>query len=126
MRCLVVDPSHTIRRGVLRALQGFAQVEVVTRDDLGSALDGVEPPLDLAIVGWAEDDRALDLVRTLRAQPELDRIPIVIVSARTSHEDVRAARNAGATDYVLRPFTPESLAERLGRHVDPAPEQRAA
>jgi len=126
MRCFVVDPSPTIRRGVLRALQSFDKVEVVVSDDPGSALDTIEPPIDLAVVGWSDDDRALELVRALRAQPELDRIPIVIVSSRSSHEDVRAARTAGATDYVLRPFTPESLAERLARHVDPDAEQRAA
>lgn len=127
MRCLVVDPSPTIRRGALLALQQFEKVETVGGADPAAAMASIEPPLDLAVIGWSlEDDRGLDLVRALRAVPELDRIPIVVVSARSTHEDLRAARAAGATDYVLRPFTPDALAERLSRLVDPPAEQKAA
>jgi len=60
---------------------------------------------------------ALDLIRRVRESSEMAEIPVIVVSARNSEEDVRTAREAGANDYVLRPLTRDEFKERIERLV---------
>lgn len=120
MRCLVVDTSPTVRRAVTRALQRISAGTVLAADDPATALEQVEPPLDLVVIGWsATDDLGLTLLRELRAHPMFAATPTVIVTPRGAHDEVRAAVAAGANDYLLRPILPEALAERLARWITP-------
>ncbi len=124
MNCLVVESSPGVRRAVVRALDGIPGSVIRAVDDPAEATTGPDEIPDLIVLGWsAEDDRGLELLRELRTRTECATTPVVIVSGRTSAADVRRAAEAGATDYVLRPFAPPVLAERLARH---APETGAA
>ena len=55
----------------------------------------------------------LDLLRDLRAHPELASIPVILVSARALASDVRDGLAAGADDYVTKPFEPDELLVRV-------------
>ncbi len=55
----------------------------------------------------------LELVTALRADPELERIPVVLLSAKAQAADVRAGLAVGAADYVTKPFEPLDLVNRV-------------
>lgn len=51
----------------------------------------------------------------LKEQPALAGIPVIVLSAKSDEEEVVRCLNAGAADYVVKPFSPEELAVRVGR-----------
>jgi len=55
----------------------------------------------------------LDLVKALRARPDGARIPILMVTTRSVREDILAAAQAGVNNYVVKPFTPQILKEKI-------------
>ena len=62
----------------------------------------------------------LDVTRALRARPETHALPILLVSARAHEDDVAAGLEAGATDYVVKPFRPDRLLDLVEALVSDA------
>lgn len=62
-----------------------------------------------------------ELVRLARAQPGWDTVPVVMLTAKTLERDIVRALDAGATDYILKPFQPNELLARLRRFTRPRP-----
>jgi len=122
VKCLVLESSPGIRRAVVRALRAARPDAVPVCLDPREAMATIDDSVALVVLGWpADDESALARLRELRACPGSSATPVVVVSPRGSREDVNAAAAAGATEYVVRPFDGEALAERLARHL-PAPE----
>ncbi|HVE64495.1 MAG TPA: response regulator transcription factor [Mycobacteriales bacterium] len=121
---LVADDDRAIRESLERALQ-LAGYVVVTASDGGNALTAARetPPdamvLDLMMPGVD----GLSVCRVLRA--EGDRTPILMLTARTETSDRVAGLDAGADDYLAKPFALEELLARLrallrrGQHLLP-------
>jgi DNA-binding response OmpR family regulator len=127
VKCLVVDPSPTVRRALVRAAQSLEAAPILVADDPRTALQGVEEQLELVMVGWSNDDDAgLDVVRAVRADARHNGVRIVVISPRRTREDVERALQAGADDYVLRPFEADALAHRLTRLTEPDERRKAA
>jgi two-component system response regulator MtrA len=57
----------------------------------------------------------LDVLRRLKADPALRSIPVIILSAKAREHDIRAGLQAGAADYVVKPFSLKDLAARIDR-----------
>ena len=80
-------------------------------------------PHHLAAVGLANalvaQANAQD--RLARAQPGWDTVPVVMLTAKTQERDIVRALDAGATDYILKPFQPNELLARLRRFTRPRP-----
>ena len=57
------------------------------------------------------------LVRVLRAQPGWERVPVILLTAKTQERDIVRGLEAGADDYVVKPFQPNELLARLRRLV---------
>ena len=57
----------------------------------------------------------LELVRRLRSQPGWDAVPVLMLTAKTQEKDIVRALDAGANDYVLKPFQPAELLARMRR-----------
>ncbi len=75
---------------------------------------------DLVVASWDfPAPAASDLIRRVRDSSEMSAIPVLVVSTRNSEDEVRAAREAGATDYVLRPLTRDEFRERIERLLLP-------
>ena len=55
----------------------------------------------------------IDACRELRADPTLQRIPVILLTARTRRGDIGQGHDVGADDYVLKPFSPRELASRI-------------
>ncbi|MBI3973973.1 MAG: response regulator [Chloroflexi bacterium] len=115
---LAVDDDYRVRHLLVMTLEGaFA---VLTADDGESCLATIRehrPDLVLLDIDMPVLD-GLSVCRLLKANPVTRDIPVLIVSARCSEEDVRRAREAGADDYVLKPFSPIELLKRVRLRLD--------
>lgn len=115
MQALIIDDSRAMRcilKSIVEAL-GFATVEA------GNGREGLErlaanPDLELALVDWNMPEmNGLEFVQAVRANPEHVNLKLIMVAAET--EPVRMARAlmAGADEFVMKPFTPQILLDKL-------------
>ncbi|GLR07284.1 chemotaxis protein CheY [Mixta theicola] len=117
MRFLVVDDFNTMRRIVRNLLKelGFNNVE--------EAEDGVDAltklragGFDFVISDWNMPNMdGLQLLQTIRADATLGKLPVLMVTAEAKKENIIAAAQAGASGYVVKPFTAATLEEKLGK-----------
>lgn len=70
--------------------------------------------VSLALVDWMlPGGSGLELVRTLRTDKQTRRLPIIMLTARTDEEDISKGLDAGADDYITKPFSPKELLSRI-------------
>lgn len=120
-KVLVVEDSYLIRSLVRRHLmaEGYEVIEAVNGVE---ALQKVRREKVVAIlldVMMPEMD-GLDVCRRLRSMPEGKNLPVVMCTAKGQREDVLAALQAGATDYVVKPFTRPVLVQKLTHAIERA------
>lgn len=115
MRALVVDDSRAMRLILSRALKegGCEVVEAGNGREALSAL--AEGPLpDVALVDWNMPVmNGLDLVEAVRKDPAYDDMPLVMVTTESESSQVLRALEAGAQEYIFKPFTTESVLGKL-------------
>jgi two-component system chemotaxis response regulator CheY len=122
MRVLVVDDYSPMRR-LLRSLLeqlGFKQVEEAS--DGGTALAKLrDAPVGLVISDWSmEPMSGLDLLREVRADRELRHVPFIMVTAKGKPENVVAAKEAGVTGYIVKPFNADTLKKKIAALSPPS------
>ncbi len=115
MRVLIVDDYNTmlqILRNLLRQLD-INTVEEAT--DGEKALDIMRrQPFDLVISDWNMTPvTGLDLLRSVRADEKLRRIPFIMVTAESKTENVITAKQAGVSNYIVKPFNAETLRMKI-------------
>ncbi|MBI3790048.1 MAG: response regulator [Gemmatimonadetes bacterium] len=115
MKAIIVDDSRATRAIVKRALtaHGF---EVVEAGDGKAALDEMEKAggFDLAVVDWNMPVmNGYELICAVRKRPELGGMPILMLTTETEVSQVEKAKEAGANEYLTKPFTNELLTEKL-------------
>jgi two-component system chemotaxis response regulator CheY len=115
VRALVIDDSRPMRMilGKLLRELGF---EITEAGDGKQALDQLNPsqPPDLALVDWNMPVmNGLEFVQAVRANHQYDQVPLMMVTTETDMERVVAAIDAGANEYVMKPFTKEIMLEKL-------------
>ena len=111
---LIVDDEQDIRELVAHHLvrQGFLTSAVASGEEaLTSALI---PPIDLIILDlMLPGISGLDVSRRLKNNPKTCHIPIILLTARSAEQDIVAGLEAGADDYVVKPFSPKVLVARV-------------
>lgn len=113
-RVLLIDDEPRVSRALEYALAGSG-LELVSARDASNldALASPNPPdvvlLDIALVG--ED--GLDVCRRLRTDPRFDDVPVLLLSGQTDGATKRAGFDAGADDFVAKPFVPDELLARI-------------
>lgn len=121
MKCLVVDDSATMRRIVVNALRSIGYDNVVEAADGSDALQKCDATIELVITDWNMPVMGgLDFVKHLRATPPHARTPILMVTTRSVKEDILQAVEAGVSSYILKPFTPQVLKEKIDQILSPA------
>lgn len=115
MKALVIDDSRAIRMIIARQLGalGFTTVQAA---DGREALEAVatEGPFDVALVDWNMPVmNGLEFVREVRKDRALDEMAIMMVTTESEQSQVLAAIEAGASEYLMKPFSPESIEEKL-------------
>jgi two-component system chemotaxis response regulator CheY len=97
---------------MLRGL-GFEVVEAVNGRDAIKRLQGTEK-VELALVDWNMPEmNGLEFVQAVRAEHSYDGILLMMVTTETETEQVSKALEAGANEYVMKPFTQEVVLEKL-------------
>ena len=115
MKALVVDDSRAMRTILKRALVGSG-FDVVEAKDGEDALEQLRHrgPMDLALVDWNMPVMTgYELICEVRAKPELNAMSIMMVTTETETEQVTRALEAGANEYLMKPFTEDALREKL-------------
>jgi len=115
MKFLVVDDFSTMRRIVRNLLKelGFTNVQEAEDgvDALGKLRGG---DFDFVVSDWNMPNMTgIDLLRAIRADATLKHLPVLMVTAEAKRENIIEAAQAGASGYVVKPFTAGTLDEKL-------------
>lgn len=115
MRVLIVDNSSTMRRIIVNTMKKLGYDDFVEASDGQEGLQRVtECKPDLILTDWnmpKMDGRVF--VKALRTQPGMQATPVLVVTTHADRTNVVLALQAGVNDYVVKPFTPETLKEKL-------------
>lgn len=116
MKFLVVDDSVTMRRIIINALQRIGHTDIVEAADGRDALARFDETIGFIITDWNMPNMSgVEFARAVRARPEGATVPIMMVTTRGAREDIVAAVEAGVNNYILKPFTPSVLKEKIDR-----------
>ncbi|MBD2465747.1 response regulator [Oscillatoria sp. FACHB-1407] len=125
-RIFLIDDNADMRNYLHRILSKFYQVEVFTEGS--AALDAaraVTPDLVLSDVMMPGMD-GFELLKQLRRDPQTREIPILLLSARAGEEAAVEGLNAGADDYLVKPFSARELLARVAVNVELGRSRQAA
>ena len=115
MRALVVDDSSAMR-AILALTLGKAGFEVLRAKDGQEALGLLAGagPLELILIDWNMPGmNGLELLRRIRSQPALERTRILMVTTETGLAQMSEALEAGANEYIMKPFTADVVIDKL-------------
>ena len=115
MKALVIDDSRAMRAILRKILRGIG-VDVTEAEHGRAALDvlsGAEP-FDFALVDWNMPEMdGLELVKAIRADRRFDPMRIMMVTTETELGQVERALDAGASEYLMKPFDAAAVLEKL-------------
>lgn len=115
MKALVIDDSRTMRRIVARILGGLGY-ETSEAGDGREALDLLEAgeTFDLATIDWNMPVMdGLEFVTAVRARRDWRSLTLMMVTTEAEHAQIVRALAAGAHEYMIKPFTPDAIGEKL-------------
>jgi CheY-like chemotaxis protein len=118
---LVVEDEETQRK-IFRHLLAGAEYRVAFAETGGEALRKIatqRPNLILMDIMLPDLD-GVELTRLLKASPGADQIPIVVITGHSEREVVMQSVEAGAVDFLVKPFTPASLVQKVAQHIGKA------
>jgi two-component system, chemotaxis family, chemotaxis protein CheY len=117
LKFLVVDDFSTMRRIVKNLLQDLGYPNVQEADDGSTALPMLKAgDFDFVITDWNMPVLpGLELLKAMRADPKLAKLPVLMVTAEAKREQIVEAAQAGVNGYVIKPFTAQTLGEKLGK-----------
>ncbi len=112
---LVVDDFSTMRRIVRNLLKELGFVNVQEAEDGVQALSKLRSEaFDFVVSDWNMPNMTgIELLRAIRADIRLKHLPVLMVTAEAKRENIIAAAQAGASGYVVKPFTAATLDEKL-------------
>lgn len=112
---LFVEDSPTMRRIIANSLQRIGFAEIIEAEHGLDALDKIKGHIvDLIVTDWNMPEmNGAELVEVLRADSSFDMVPIVMITTRGMKDDVMKAMKLGVNAYVIKPFTPDILKQKL-------------
>jgi two-component system chemotaxis response regulator CheY len=120
---LVVDDYLSMRRMVKSVLNDLGYSNVTEADDGSTALPLLrDGEFDFLITDWNMPGMpGLDLLKAVRANARLAKLPVLMVTAEAKREQIVEAVQAGVNGYIIKPFTAEVLKEKLAKILGAAP-----
>ena len=115
MRALIVDDSRATRTIIRKMLSevGFEVFEAADGVEALRRLKEIDPP-DVLLVDWNMPEmNGYDLVRAVRGDSQYDKVPLMMVTSETELGQMAKALEAGANEYVMKPFTKDVITEKL-------------
>jgi two-component system, chemotaxis family, chemotaxis protein CheY len=117
LRFLVVDDFSTMRRIVKNLLNELGYPNVQEADDGQSALPMLKSGgFDFLVTDWNMPGMpGLELLKAVRADPALAKLPVLMLTAEAKREQIIEAAQAGVNGYVIKPFTAITLKEKIDK-----------
>jgi len=115
-KALVVDDSRAVRMILTRTLRelGFEVREAANGREALEVIEAEKSAVSLVLADWNMPEiNGLELLKQLRQKPELASLVVVMVTTETELDQMAAALEAGANEYVMKPFTKDILVEKL-------------
>jgi two-component system chemotaxis response regulator CheY len=117
LKFLVVDDFSTMRRIVKNLLNDLGYANVTEADDGKTALPLLQAGgVDFLVTDWNMPGMpGLDLLKAVRADPKLAKMPVLMLTAEAKREQIVEAAQAGVSGYVIKPFTAITLKEKIDK-----------
>ena len=116
MKLLVVDDSSTMRRIIKNTLSRLGYEDVLEGEDgvQGWSVLNDNPDMGMLITDWNMPEmNGLELVKKVRADARFADLPIIMVTTEGGKAEVITALKAGVNNYIVKPFTPQVIKEKL-------------
>ena len=116
MYAIVIDDSSAMRMILRRTLSsmGFQVVDAVNGRDALDKLANLDYVPDVALIDWNMPEMdGLTFVQTVRDDPRYRRLSLLMVTTESEQSQIVRALAAGAHEYLIKPFTPDAVAEKL-------------
>ncbi|MFN3704040.1 chemotaxis response regulator CheY [Thermomonas sp.] len=115
IRILIVDDFSTMRRIVKNLLNDLGFTNTAEADDGTTALAELhKAKFDLVVTDWNMPGMpGIDLLKAIRADAALAKIPVLMVTAEAKREQIIEAAQAGVNGYIIKPFTAATLEDKL-------------
>jgi len=117
MKILIVDDFATMRKILKNILKQLGFKNIIEADDGKSALKILKKEnFDLILSDWNMPViSGLELLNKVKSDNELKNIPFVMVTAEAQKDNILEAVKAGVNSYIVKPFTPETVGEKLNK-----------
>lgn len=115
MKILVVDDFSTMRRIIKNLLRDLGFTKTEEADDGKTALPMLQKgDFDFLITDWNMPGmQGIDLLKAVRQDPNLSSLPVLMVTAESKKDQIVEAAQAGVNGYIVKPFTAETLNEKI-------------
>ncbi|MDY6820655.1 MAG: response regulator [Deferribacterota bacterium] len=114
---LVVDDSLTMRRIIKNTLQKLGFKNFLEGSNGVEALDVMgksDEQIDLIILDWNMPEMdGLEYLKAIRSSDEYKNIPVLMVTTEAAKEDILTALKHGVNNYIVKPFTPDTLKTKV-------------
>ena len=122
MKFLIVDDSPTMLRIIRNALEEIGYDDIVEAEDGEDALGKLEDAdPDFVVTDWNMPNmNGVDLTANIRNHPQYSGLPVLMITTRGMKEDVKTAMKAEVNNYIVKPFEPEVLEEKINSCLEAA------
>ena len=120
MRILVVDDFSTMRRIIKNILRQLGFTNIVEADDGSTAWETLnKDKIDFIISDWNMPKMpGIELLRKVRSSEEFGALPFLMVTAEAQQENIIEAVQAKVSNYIVKPFTAETLGQKIDKIFD--------
>ena len=117
MKILIVDDFSTMRRIIKNLLRDLGFNNTAEADDGSTGLTMLQNgQFDFLITDWNMPKMpGIALLKAVRADPALAKMPVLMVTAEAKREQIMEAAQAGVNGYIVKPFTADTLKEKLDK-----------
>ncbi len=117
MKILIVDDFSTMRRIIKNLLRELGFSNTMEADDGSTALPMLKNGgFDFLVTDWNMPNmEGIDLLKAVRADPMLKSLPVLMVTAEAKRDQIVEAAQAGVNGYIVKPFTAETLKEKIDK-----------
>lgn len=117
---ITVDDSSTMRRIIKNTLQKLGFTSIL---EAGNGIEALEVmsknKVDMIVTDWNMPEMdGLTFVKAVRQKEEYKELPILMITTEAAKEDILTALRSGVNNYVVKPFTPETLQEKVFKLLD--------
>ncbi len=115
MKILLVDDSTTMRRIQKNTLEKIGHTDVTEAGDGQEALTKLAGGgFELVLMDWNMPNMTgIEALKKIKADPAIKHIPVIMVTSESEKSRIMEAIQSGAANYVVKPFQPETLAEKI-------------